>query len=461
MTFVDVSFFVYLSLCLVLYQLVPPLKRWIFLIAAGMLFYAFLDARFLAALLVMGSVTYFGCWLLSKSTSLRLLTMWIFVLAVCLWLFLIRWRVTNAIDWFGPPLSLHPGSKSEAMIGLAFPVGISFHALQCIAVLVDTYRRPSTWDSHPGRMILYLCYLPQILAGPTERAHAMYPQFVAPTKPTSSEALQGLEWFVWGLFKKVVIADRFSLILGSYLSNPDLFQNPALTAFVLLSYPVFLYLDFSGYTDMARGMSMWFGIRLSKNFDAPYSSRTTHEFWQRWHMTFHLFLRDYVYVPLRKNLSSVLACAGITFALSGLWHGLGAHFLAWAMVTFIVAEIESRLSKRFPFYRAMPGAKIRAYVFTSLTAGFFWAPDLEKAAAIYKGLASPYVTGTVQTMLGMGWRPVDFVIFVGFSLVYLLFDGKEHGPRSELRRWAVIVALAFAILLLRFPKVAMHSYFQF
>ncbi|MEK7357938.1 MAG: MBOAT family O-acyltransferase [Bdellovibrionota bacterium] len=461
MTFTDVSFFVYLALCLVIFRITPLRSRWIFLIVAGVVFYAFLDVRFLWALLIMIAPTYAGCWYLARFPRHRLWMLWLAVGAVLSWLFLIKWSGTNAISWLGPPLSLLPGARADFLIGLAFPIGISFHALQCVSVLVDTYRNPATWDPHPGRMILFLCYLPQILAGPIERARVMSPQFIAPKQESPSEALQGLEWFTRGLFKKFVIADRFAPVLGAVVAQPLLYQSPLVSALVIFGFPIYLYMDFSGYTDLARGMSLWFGIRLSKNFDAPFASKTTAEIWRRWHITFHNFVRDYVLKSLKGYVSSLGFRLFIAFTLSGLWHGLGLHFFAWSMAALAIVILEELAAKVFSGYKSMPLAPLRTYLLVSISCAFFYVPDLATLPELIRGFTEPLNMEVTLSMLKtMGWVANDLVIYASIGPLMLLIDGRDFGSRKDLWRWVRLVLLVIAILILRFPKGTIHSYFR-
>lgn len=462
MTFTDLSFFFFLALCLLAFRLTPLRSRWITLIVAGALYYSFLDVRFLVALLIMAAMTYAGCLALSRVSTGRRALVWTTVGFIVTWLVLIKWNRTNAIQWLGPQMSLYPGEASSLLIGLAFPIGISFHALQCVSVLVDTYRKPRSFDPHPGKMLLYLTYLPQILAGPIEKAQQMYPQFEAPKLKSADDAFEGLELFLLGLFKKTVLADRFMAALSVYARTPEQFQNSYVAAFFIFGFPLGLYFDFSGFIDIARGMSLWFGIRLSRNFIAPFKSATTEEAWRRWHATFNTFFRDYVFFPLARTRVPIWLAGLVTFALSGLWHGLALNFLIWSLIAYAIVIAEILISRRFPGYRKIPMPGIRSSLLVAVGTLFFFAPDLATVPSIVGGLAGPLDFHEALEMFSvMGLKGHDFAIYGIFASTILYFDGRDLGPRRDFARWSLLVFAVFAILVLRFSSGTLHSYFKF
>lgn len=464
MTFTDVSFFLFLALSLLVYRFLVPLKqRWLYLLVLGVLFYCSMDVRFLYVLGVMVVVTYAGSWILANTKHNRYLTLWISVSSIVAWLFLVKWPGTRAMDWFGPAHALWPGGATETFAGLAVPIGISFHALQCISALVDTYRFPLKWDSRPGMMLLYLCYLPQILAGPIERVPNMYPQFEAPRQDSPDEALQGLELVVKGLFKKLVLADRFSVILIPYVASPSKYLDPLVSGFIAITWVTYIYFDLSGYTDMARGISNWFGIKLTRNFDAPFRAKTLQDFWTRWHVTFHLFMRDYLFRGLKKARVPLLPSVFIVFIVSGLWHGLGLQFTFWAGSAFVFVMIEALVLRRFPGYKDLWFTPLLNYFVISVSCTFFYIQHLADAKSVYGSFwMKPELARATAMMHELGWQWKDLFIYVGFMMAGLIvFHRKEELPRSLAFRWAMLVAVGLAILILKNPTTVLHSYFKF
>lgn len=216
-------------------------------------------------------------------------------------------------------------------LDIFLPLGISFFTFQQIACLVDTYKGEME-AAGICEYVLFVTFFPQLIAGPIVRATEIVPQIkLLGEKISSSDVKFGLTLFSFGLFKKVVIADYFSPIAVILYSTPEManFYDALLGS---LAYTMQIYFDFSGYSDMAIGLGMLFGIKLPINFDSPYKSTSIIEFWRRWHMTLSQFLRDYLYIPLggsRKGEVRRYVNLLTTMLLGGLWHGAGWTFVLW------------------------------------------------------------------------------------------------------------------------------------
>lgn len=249
--------------------------------------------------------------------------------------------MTNALLLLGLralPGVLNPASASLSVLAFAVPLGLSFLTFQQIAYLIDTYRGEAgevSWLDYA----LFITFFPKLSAGPIVRAREFFPQLSDPRLGRISAAALagGISIFTLGLFKKVALADGLARFVD------PVFQEAATGMHVpfwrawegTLAYTFQLYFDFSGYTDMAIGIAMMFGLRLPVNFQLPYGSVSIREFWRRWHMTFSRFLRDYLYIPLggsRRGFARTLLNLMITMVLGGLWHGMTATFLMWGVL---------------------------------------------------------------------------------------------------------------------------------
>lgn len=214
---------------------------------------------------------------------------------------------------------------------LILPIGISFYTFQLTAYVVDIYRRQLCSAKDLGHFLSFVCFFPQLVAGPIERGKDLLPQFDRARSFDYAFAVDGMRQFLWGLMKKMLIADNCApavdYAFGNYgeLGSLDIFLG-------LLYFTVQVYCDFSGYSDMAIGCAKLFGIRLSTNFNHPFFATTIREFWRRWHMTLMSWLRDYVYFPLGGSRCSSLRHyfnVFVLYMLSGLWHGPNWSFIAW------------------------------------------------------------------------------------------------------------------------------------
>ena len=283
------------------------------------------------------------------------------------------------------------------LLGIVLPVGISFFTFTQIAFLADAYAGEVT-EYRFVYYALFVTYFPHLIAGPVLHHKEMMPQFDEDRnyRPSAANFAIGLTIFAIGLAKKVLIADN----LASYAAPVFAPQAVAPTFFIAwggaLAYTFQLYFDFSGYSDMAIGLSRFFGVRLPLNFNSPYKSRNIAEFWRRWHMTLSRFLRDYLYIPLGGNRHGLIRRETnlmITMVLGGLWHGAGWNFVIWGMLHgsfLVVNQIWNKLCCRITI--KLP-PRVAAFFCTALTficVVFAWvyfrSPDLATANRVVTGM---------------------------------------------------------------------------
>ena len=238
------------------------------------------------------------------------------------------------------------------------PIGLSFHTFQSMGYTFDVYRRKVEPERHWGTFATFIVFFPQLVAGPIERAGELLPQLHHFKDFDYDRSTNGLKLMAWGLFKKVVVADRLATLVDPVYANPGVIAAPTLVlATVAFGYQI--YCDFSGYTDIAIGSAEVLGIRLRPNFRAPYHSASLQEFWTRWHMSLSTWFRDYVYIPLGGNRVSPARWSLnilIVFMLSGVWHGANWTFFAWGLYhgVLLIGErsrgqsLEHRLLRRGP-----------------------------------------------------------------------------------------------------------------
>jgi D-alanyl-lipoteichoic acid acyltransferase DltB (MBOAT superfamily) len=228
-------------------------------------------------------------------------------------------------------------------LNILLPIGLSFHTFQAMSYTIEVYRGKQKAERHFGIYALYVMFYPQLVAGPIERPQNMLPQFYEKHSFDYRNAVEGLRLILWGIFKKVVIADRLALYVGEVYAHPSGYHGAPV---VLASYffAIQIYCDFSGYSDIAIGTARVMGFRLMQNFNLPYIATSIREFWSRWHISLSTWFRDYLYVPLGGNrvtqprwFMNLL----IVFIISGLWHGAKWTFVIWGGLhgTYLVMEI--------------------------------------------------------------------------------------------------------------------------
>ncbi len=256
--------------------------------------------------------------------------------------------------------------------GLPFPVGISFYIFQSMSYTIDYYRGNMERERSLVRYATFVSLFPRLLAGPIERARNLLPQLHKKAAVSMKDFSDGLSLFIVGLFKKVALADYIALYVDNIYSTPDRYQSPALILATFL-FCWQIYFDFSGYTDMARGIARMMGIRLMLNFNNPYLATGLGDFWSRWHISLSSWFKDYVYIPFggnRRGKFNTYRNMFLTMVISGLWHGAAWTFVIWGAVhalgRFCTRELEST-----SFYKEkVPKIVKQMFVFVFVT--FAW-----------------------------------------------------------------------------------------
>lgn len=344
-------------------------------------------------------------------------------------------------------------------LNIILPVGISFYIFNSIAYLVDISRGKYLPVESPGDYALHIAFFPKIIAGPIVRPGELIPQFTG-----LSFALEnlkpGLTFFLLGMFKKLVLADRLALYLDPVFAKPGLFSSYTLWI-AALGYSVQIYCDFSGYTDMAVGTARVLGIQLPGNFDAPYGSLSVSEFWRRWHITLSSWLRDYLYIPLggsRVTPARTKLNLLITMLLGGFWHGANWTFIVWGLLHGAAMAAERTLSGIIRVPR-MVGWGL-TYLFISLCWVIFRAPDMI--------LAGKFLTKMLAFDLhGITWTFGTVIpIIVTLPLIHLLSRNRSTftGYLNKLPgyvSWNFLIFIIMAIVFLKSGSSSPFTYLQF
>ncbi len=331
MTFYSFSFLEFILVLLLLYYVTPGRHRWKLLLAASYIFYMTWEWKLVLLLLACTLWTYFTGMQIQAADSRKAAKFWLLsgILPVLGLLFLYKYLnfFLEASAKFLTVFHLPAESKMTAILA---PVGISFYTFKMISYLAEIYKDNIKAESNFFLYALYISFFPQIIAGPIERPDSLLPQF-RNLQYNPVLFYQGFELIVIGFFKKLVIANRLSNYVDTIFQNPRDYNGTAGFLAALL-FSILIYCDFSGYSDIAIGIGNLFGITCIRNFDKPYLSKNIRDFWRRWHISLSSWLRDYVFIPLggsRKGTAVTLRNIGITFILSGLWHGADWTFLLW------------------------------------------------------------------------------------------------------------------------------------
>lgn len=372
-------------------------RQWVILLA-NIFFYGFWKWQYLALLATPSIIDYICATRIAESESQKIRKRWLTVSIVTNLGLLGYFKYTNFfIDNFDA-LFGHRVSH----LNILLPVGISFYTFKTLSYTVDVYRR----ELEPCRSIwkyaMFVSYFPELVAGPIVRASVFLPQMSRSLKPSWARTMVGMQLIMMGVTKKIVIADRLSGLSDTIFSNPGNF-SPLTVASGVLAYAIQIYCDFSGYSDMAIGISRIIGFDLPENFNMPYSSLSVTEFWRRWHITLSTWLRDYLYIPLggnRRGRRRTYINLFATMLLGGLWHGASWNFVIWGGLHGCALAVHKWWTSsryHFPLPKAVSWALTFSYVCISWI--FFRSATLSTSMLILKKVVGVAQGGLAYTSL--------------------------------------------------------------
>ena len=330
MLFTSMPFILFLSVVTVLFYLLNTKGQRVFLLLANYVFYMWWAPKF-GLLLLFGTVM---TYLLARAMQRRLFGRHKYWLVLGLVIMLGQLALFKYADFFLSGLAALLRWNEAPSLGLMLPVGISFYSFSAAGYLFDVYRGKTEAEGNFLTCALALSFFPSILSGPIPRVRELAPQFRFRHTPDWTAMRRGLLRFIWGAAKKLVAADSLLVIINTAYEAPAKYTG-GLLLFAAIAYSLYIYLDFSAYTDMAIGVAWILGFELPENFNAPYCARTVADFWRRWHMSLTGWFREHLFFPLggsRVAQWRVYLNILIVFAVSGLWHGAAMTFVVWGVL---------------------------------------------------------------------------------------------------------------------------------
>ena len=384
MLFNSNAFYIFFPIVFAVYWLTPRRYRWGVLLASSYYFYMSWNAKYVLLILLTTVVSYGTALFIERTQSRKKRKFFMdCALLVCLGL-LVFFKYFNflssSVTQILKSLSL---PMSEITLNLILPVGISFYTFQTLGYVIDVYKGKTRACTHFGRYAVFVSFFPLLLAGPIERAEHLLPQLEKEHSFHADKAISGAKLIAWGYFKKIAIADIVISCVDAVYSQPHSYTGLALAAATFL-YAFQVYCDFSGYSDIARGVARLLDIDLMTNFKSPYFAASLKEFWSRWHISLSTWFRDYIYIPLGGSRAGAWRTRFnllVTFLVSGLWHGASWTFVIWGGLHGLGQIIEKEWKKRFPGSgkkRRLPGV-LMTFAFVSVTWIFFRANSLSDA----------------------------------------------------------------------------------
>ena len=449
MLFNSAAFAIFLPVVLALYYSLPHRAQNRLLLVASCLFYAAWDWRFLFPLLFSTTIDYYSAYRMEqlvnagapKESRKKYL-----ILSVVTNLGLLGFfKYFNFFNTsFSDLMGVFGWNVNPVMLEIILPVGISFYTFQALSYTIDVYRGQLHSTPHFADFFLAVLYFPHLVAGPIQRAHNLISQVVTPRVVTAEKIGEGMHLIFWGFFKKVFIADNLAPIVNTTFANPA--PSGFDTAIAVFAFAIQIYCDFSGYTDIARGVAKLMGFEFMLNFNLPYFATNPSDFWNRWHISLSSWLRDYLYIPLGGNRGTtrqVYRNLMLTMVIGGLWHGAAWNFVLWGFYhgsllvlhRMVSPIIDRRLQPAIP----MGTAAFRAasiftmFLFTCYGWLLFRATSFEQIHNMTVALTRPFdgfdeLIAVRVLLISSPLILVQVIQYLGNVWTFLRFRGYRQPP---------------------------------
>lgn len=469
MQFNSIEFFLFLSIVYLVYWclLRSSVRRQnVFVIVASYVFYGWWNWRLLG-LIVFTSFLGWGGGLLTERVEKKK-AKWLVGLNVAINLGILA--VFKYYNFFAENLVALGESFGVniniSTLNLLLPVGISFYTFQTLSYVIDVYRGQIKATRDVVAFFAYVSFFPQLVAGPIERATNLLPQFLQKRTFDYEKSVDGLRQILWGMCKKVVIADNCAMIANEVFKHSD--DASWLTLlFGALAFTFQIYGDFSGYSDIAIGSSRLFGFDLMTNFRTPYFSSSIPEFWRRWHISLNTWFRDYLYIPLggnRKGKGRQILNTLIVFGLSGLWHGANWTYIVWGLY-FALLSIPYIINKELRRFEGRWWSILLTFILVVGGWIIFRAENMSQAGDVFEGIF------TLKS--GLAWQELglsSIMVFTtcGFVLALMAVERYTQVYNHPLQvlslprvgRWSIYLLLIF-LMLFFVGRAETFIYFQF
>ncbi len=487
MLFNSFAFLVFFPTAIAGYFALPHRVRWLWLLIASCVFYMAFVPAYLLILALTIVVDYIAGIVIERSTGKKRLA-WLVVSILSNVSILAVFKYARfAVENVNAVFSLVGAGTAFKLPEFLLPIGLSFHTFQAMAYTIEVYRGKQQAERHFGIYALYVMYFPQLVAGPIERPQNILPQLKVERRFEYDNMVRGLLLMAWGMFMKVVIADRLARIVNPIFDN--MHENHGLVLLIgAVAFTWQIYFDFAGYSTIARGAARVMGIELMVNFKSPYHGTSIRDFWTRWHISLSTWFRDYLYIPLGGNRVSRVRWyfnLWFVFLVSGFWHGASWNFIVWGALhgTYLVvallvdpympAVLKDNSRPLVPAFNVF-----QVFLLPSVAFVFFRAATLGDAVYLLRhiptglgGDLGELAKGHVTSLFhDRGLPPVrDWAIAgLGLLVTQIVEIGQRDGSmRDRLGawpawiRWPAYCALTYSIVCFASSEPAQFIYFQF
>lgn len=471
MLFSSLTFiFYFMPLCILCYFVVPKKYmniRNLILLIFSLIFYSWGEPKYIFVMLLTIFIAYVYGILVDRYRNIKKLKLLFFTIGLITIIGeLVYFKYINFIS---TNIALLIGRNIEFR-NIVLPLGISFYTFQILSYLIDLYRGKIKLQKNPFHLALYITFFPQLIAGPIVKYDTIERE-IDNRKVTMNDIVYGLERFIIGLGKKVIIANNMAVIADQVYDNPNLYNlSGSVLILGILAYTYQIYFDFSGYSDMAIGLSRIFGFHFLENFNYPYIANTISDFWKRWHISLTSFFREYIYIPLggnRVNKLKWIFNMFIIWLLTGLWHGADYNFIIWGLYYFVLLLIERTILKST--INKIPKIFRLILTFTFVNIGWliFRVNSLSDLKIILSNLFNNSGT-SLQNFLSMHSGSLNSLLYIILAIIFstpiinkLDNNFKDNYIYNLLKKLFVLIIFALSITFLVSSNYNPFIYFRF
>lgn len=460
MLFNSFQFLLFFPIVTLLYWIIPYKLRWIHLLIASCIFYMAFIPVYILILFFTIIIDYVAGIFIEKSTGRKRKRFLIMSIIANVGILAFFKYYNFFIDNINDLLRYaHIATHPLPLLNIILPIGLSFHTFQAMSYTIEVYRGNQRAERHLGIYALYVMFYPQLVAGPIERPQNLLPQFHTKQIFNVYTFFDGLRLMLWGLFKKIIIADRLAIYVSAVYTHPGNFHYLNLIIATIF-FAIQIYCDFSGYSDIAIGAAKAMGYNLMTNFNRPYFAKNIQAFWARWHISLSTWFRDYVYISLGGNRIGVkhrYINLAIVFLISGLWHGANWTFVVWGAL-HAVFVILFMLRKQYirPSMPSSPISDIAGIVFTFSLVSFAWiffrASNIHDAILIIKHIVTAQHPTSFQLMVTnidtrTEFGPISIAIAACMTIGMFIYERFFSPSLTELTMKPILdIALCSLIL---------------
>lgn len=480
MEFSSLEFLAFLLITLVLYYFNKPKYRWIILLVASLIFIYSFSLKFLLFTSGFAILNYLFGIAISVSNKIKIRSLWY---QIGIWTnigLLVFYKYTNfLLDNLFSFLCKDLINIETPYLNLIVPLGISFYTFQSIGYLIDVKRGIRSAEINPGKFALFIIYFPKFISGPVERTNTLLPQLNKDHIWNESLFNDGLLQMLWGFFKTIVISDRLAIIVNGVNSNLYESSGSLLKLNFFIQF-LYLYFNFSGYTDIVLGISKLFGVNLSINFNRPLFANSVSNYWRRWHISLTTWCNEYIFKRVifkRKEWGEWAPFYGvfITFLIIGIWHGASWNFVILGLLQGIAINYEYftkktrlELGRKIPIWVNLSLSRLLTLIFICISHVFFYTKNFHDSIYYFSNMFNSSNRGFLNRSFDFTHKDL-ILVFLGFLIVFFSEYRDETGRvsikekilKSKPLYWIVVICAIIILLTFRVNMGSGFIYTQF